>query len=161
MVQPWQQVVALLRDTRGCLQSFLKLLVDEESALKSMDRKILDEITHQKEQILESLRQYDQKVHNSLGWEIGALNPGSLEQELQQAPQQDRTVIRQLVRDLQALVQSIRDQGKRNEGLIQRMQHVVGQAIHLIYSGLGRGPVYQASGGLNFPDPLGTVHISG
>ncbi len=161
MVQPWQQVVALLKDTRRCLQSFLTLLIDEESALKAMDRKILDDITDQKEQILESLRQYDQSVHDSLGWEMGFVSQGSLERELQQAPPQDRTVIRQLVRDLHDLVQRVREQGKRNEGLIQRMQHVVGQAIHLMYSGLGRVPVYQATGGLHFPDPPGTVHISG
>ncbi len=161
MARPWSTLVTLLKDTQVCLRTFLTLLLNEEDALRAMDRQTLDEITYKKEQILGDLNRYDHQVQTSLGPIFRSTDSLKHLVEVERVSQPEASTISRQVEELRSLVESIRQQGKKNETLVSRMQHVVGQAIHLIYTGLGRGPVYQSSGGLHFPEAPGSVHISG
>lgn len=161
MAPPWSNLVEILNETQQCLRSFSFLLMEEEGALRGMERGALGEIASKKEQVLESLSRYDQQVQSGLEQLSSPLGGDRLFEWLNRAAQPEAAIIYARLGDLRSLAQQVRDQGKKNEALIYRMQAVVGQAIHLIYSGLGKGPVYQSSGGLRFPEAPGSVHIHG
>ena len=86
------------------------------------DRQILDDITLKKEQVLESLNRYDHQVQKSLGPVFSSTNSFKYLVEVEKVPQPEASTISRQVGELRSLVESIRQQGKKNETLVSRMQ---------------------------------------
>jgi flagellar biosynthesis/type III secretory pathway chaperone len=142
-------------------QEFLSLLREEERLLLGMDRPGVANITEKKEQVLEAMCRYEQQVmavmHQLAGPENRELLGGWLKKSRQSQASSANTIFHELF----GLTRKIQEQGKKNEALIRRTQHVVREAINLIYTGLGTGPVYQGSGTLQFSSLPSSVNLHG
>ena len=159
--EAWDHLVILLEKMQLVFQEFLSLLREEERSLQSMDRQGIAEITDKKEQVLEEMCRYEQQVMALLLRLAGPENGQQLGQWLKQSPQPQALLVNALLHDIFELAQLIQGQGKQNEAIIRRTQHVVREAINLIYTGLGAGPVYQGSGALQFSSVPGSVNLHG
>lgn len=157
----WECLFELLGDMRLNFENFLSLLQEEEFLLHKMERQRMVEVTEKKEQVLDAICRYEQQVVVVLQQLAGPKNQERLGAWLQNTQQPEASTANTLLHDLSALTQTIHEQGKKNAVLIGRTQHVVREAINLIYTGLGKGPVYQGSGTLQFPSVLSSVHLHG
>ena len=142
-------------------QEFLSLLREEECLLLAMDRSGVANIMEKKEQVLEGMCRYEQQVMTVMQQLAGPKNQESLGGWLKQSRQPQASTANTIFHESYKLAQKIQAQGKKNEVLIRRTQHVVREAINLIYTGLGAGPVYQGSGTLQFSSVPSSVNIHG
>ncbi|MDH5576749.1 MAG: flagellar protein FlgN [Nitrospirota bacterium] len=157
----WERLLVLLGEMREIFQEFMTLLRDEERRLLEMDRQGVADVTEKKEQVLDTMRRYEQQVIAVLHQLAGQDKHERLEVWLKQARHPHASTARTKLHDLADLTKQIQVHGKKNEALIRRTHHVVREAINLIYAGLGTGPVYQGSGALYFPTVLSSVHLHG
>ena len=159
--EEWERVLDLLNQMQSVFQEFLGLLRKEERVLQSMNRQGIADITEKKEQVLEEMCRYEQQVMALLGRLAGPENTKQLGRWLKLSAQPVAATVNAKLRDVFELAKFIQVQGKKNEATIRRSQHVVREAINLIYSGLGTGPVYQGSGTLQFSSVPGSVNLHG
>jgi len=139
----------------------MTLLGDEERRLLEMDRQGVADVTEKKEQVLDTMRRYEQQVSDVLHQLAGSDNHERLEVWLKQTRHPHASTARTRFHELGDLTREIQAHSKKNEALIRRTHHVVREAINLIYAGLGTGPVYQGSGTLHFPTVPSSVHLHG
>ncbi len=157
----WDYLLVLLGEMQVVFQEFLSLLCKEEGLLLAMGRQGVADITEKKEQVLEEMCRYEQQVMTVMSQLAGAENQGQLGIWLKQLREPQAFKANTIFHELFALSRKIQTQGKKNEILIRRTQHVVREAINLIYTGLGTGPVYQGSGALRSPAVLSSVQLKG
>jgi hypothetical protein len=159
--ETWDHLLGLLGEMQVVFQEFLSLLREEERLLLGMDRKAVADITEKKEQVLEAMCRYEQQVMTVMQQLAGPKNQESLGGWLKKSRQPQASKANTIFYESYKLAQKIQAQGKKNEVLLRRTQHVVREAINLIYTGLGAGPVYQGSGALQFSSVLSSVNIQG
>ena len=159
--ETWDYLLTLLGEMQVVFQKFLSLLPEEERLLLGMDRQGVADITEKKEQVLETLCRYEQQVMAVMHELAGPKNQESLGGWLKKSRQPQAPLANTIFHELFGLARKIQEQGKKNEALIRRTQHVVREAINLIYTGLGTGPVYQGSGALQFSSVPSSVNIQG
>ena len=157
----WDHLLTLLGEMQGVVQELLSLLPEEERLLLGMDRQGVADITEKKEQVLEAMCRYEQQVMAVMHELAGPKNQESLGGWLKKSRQPQAPLANTIFHELFGLARKIQEQGKKNEALIRRTQHVVREAINLIYTGLGTGPVYQGSGALQFSSVPSSVNIQG
>ena len=154
-------MLVLLGEMRTIFQGFLTLLGDEERVLQRMDRQEVVEVTDKKERALDEMCRYEQQVMAVLQELAGIEGKEHLSAWMRKAHEPQAQVASTIFHEIGDVTHTIQVQGKKNEALIQRMQHVVREAIHIIYTGLGSGPVYQGSGTLQSPVVPCSVHFQG
>jgi hypothetical protein len=159
--ETWDRLLVLLGEMQVVFQEFLSLLCEEEGLLLRMDRQGIADIMEKKEQGLEEMCRYEQQVMTMLQQLAGPENQEHLGGWLKKLREPQAFKAETIFHELVGLARKIQAQGKRNEAVIRRTQHVVREAIHLIYTGLGTGPVYQGSGALRAPSVLSSVQLQG
>ena len=159
--ETWDHLLGLLGEMQVVFQEFLSLLREEERLLLGMDRQRVADIMEKKEQVLETMCRYEQQVMAVMHQLAGAKNQESLGGWLKKSRQPQASSANTIFHELFGLTLKIQEQGKKNEALIRRTQHVVREAINLIYTGLGTGPVYQGSGALQFSSVPSSVNLHG
>ncbi len=159
--ETWDNLLVLLGKMRSAFHEFMILLRDEERILLGMDRKGIADVTEKKEQSLDMMRRYEQQVVAVLQELGGSEHQGRFGVWLQKARQPQASSAKTILQELGGLTHAIQAQGKKNEARLRRTQHVVREAINLIYTGLGTGPVYQGSGALHYSSVPGSVHLRG
>ena len=159
--ETWDNLLVLLGEMRSAVHAFMVLLRDEERILVEMDRKGIAEIAEKKEQSLGEMCRYEQQVVVVLQQLSGSECQDRLAVWLQKSLQPQAASAKKIFQELGGLIGTIQAQGKKNEARLRRTQHVVREAINLIYTGLGTGPVYQGSGTLHYPSVPGSVHLRG
>lgn len=157
----WDHLLVLLEDMRVVYQEFRDLLCAEERMLLGMDRLGVAGVTEKKEQVLGVMCRYEQQVIGLLQQLSGFTHQGPFGAWLQEVRQPQALSANSILQELCRLTEIIQEQGKKNDTLTRRTQHIVREAIHLIYTGLGNGPTYQGSGALSSPSVLNTVHLHG
>ena len=158
--ETWDHLLVLLGKMQEVFHEFLSLLGEEERLLLGMDRQGIEDITVKKEQVLEGMRRYEQLVMAMLQRLAGEENREQLGRWLKKSPQPQALAAKTIFHELVGLAKNIQEQGKKNEAVVRRTQHVVREAVNLIYTGLGTGPVYQGSGALQFSSVPSSVPIS-
>ena len=147
---------------RSAFREFMVLLRAEERILLGMDRKEIAAIAEKKEQSLGEMCRYEQQVIVVLQQLSGSEGQERIAVWLKKALQPQAAITaKKILQELGGLTQTIQAQGKINEARLCRMQHVVREAINLIYTGLGTGPVYQGSGALHYASVPSSVHLRG
>jgi len=147
---------------RSAFHEFMVLLRAEERILLGMDRKEIAAIAEKKEQSLGEMCRYEQQVIVVLQQLSGSEGQERIAVWLKKALQPQAAITaKKILQELGGLTQTIQAQGKINEARLCRMQHVVREAINLIYTGLGTGPVYQGSGALHYASVPSSVHLRG
>jgi flagellar biosynthesis/type III secretory pathway chaperone len=159
--ETWDDLLILLGEMRVVFQEFMGLLGDEERMLLEMNRQGVARVTEKKEQVLDVMCRYEQQVTARLHQLAGFEDQKGVGLWLKEAAHPQVSSVNSILQDLFGLTATLQEQAKRNEALTRRTQHVVREAIHLIYSGLGNGPVYQGSGVLSFPSVPNSVHLHG
>ncbi len=159
--ETWDHLLVLIHTLQEKFQEFLALLCEEERFLLKMDREEVAAVTERKEQVLDAMCRYEQQVMSLLEGLAGPENRETLGQWLKNVHEPQALLANDRFHELMGLAQKIQAQGKKNETIIRRTQHVVGEAINLIYTGLGNGPVYEGSGTLQAPSVLSSVHLHG
>jgi len=159
--ETWDHLLGLLGEMQVVFQEFLSLLREEERLLLSMDRQGVADITEKKEQVLEAMCRYEQQVMAVIHQLAGPKNQESLGGWLKTSRQPQASLANAIFHELLGLIRKITEQGKKNQTLIRRTQYVVREAINLIYTGLGTGPVYQGSGVLQFSTVPSSVNLQG
>jgi flagellar biosynthesis/type III secretory pathway chaperone len=159
--ETWDHLQVLLAEMQVLFQNFLSLLNKEERLLLVMDRQGVADITEKKEQVLDGMHRYEQQVMGVMPQLAGSDHQGHLGGWLRNVPHRHAVSANTIFHELIGLIQKIQEQGKKNESLIRRTQHVVREAINLIYTGLGTGPVYQGSGALQFSSVPSSVNLHG
>ncbi|MDH4194186.1 MAG: flagellar protein FlgN [Nitrospirota bacterium] len=157
----WERLLTLLAEAQSLFQEYVSLLSHEERTLRIMDRQGLTDVNSQKEQVLDAMCRLEQQVERELRQLGGPEVHESIRSWLQKARDPRAQSAHGLLTELLRLADTIQKQGKKNESLIRRIQHRVGEAIHFMYTGVGTGPVYQGSGTLNFPSVPSSVHLQG
>lgn len=151
----------MLGEAQSSFQEYFFLLSHEERTLQTMDRQGLADINNQKEEVLDVMCRLEQQVERELQLLVGSEVREASWSWLKKSPDPRAQSAHGMLNELLRLAHMIQKQGKKNEGLIRRIQHKVGMAIHFMYTGLGTGPVYQGSGTLNFPSVPSSVHLQG
>lgn len=159
--ETWEHLQILLAEMQALFQDFLSLLKKEERLLLMMDRQGVADNTEKKEQVLDGMRRYEQQVMGVMLQLAGPEHQVHLGGWLRNVPHQHAVSANTIFHELIGLTRKIQEQGKKNESLIRRTQHVVRGAINLIYAGVGTGPVYQGSGTLRAPSVLSSVQLHG
>ena len=159
--ETWGHLLKLLGEMQVVFQEFLSLLREEEGLLLGMDRPGVANITEKKEQVLVAMCRYEQQVMAVMHQLAGPENRELLGGWLKKSRQSQASSVNAIFHELFGLTRKIQEQGKKNEALIRRTQHVVREAINLIYTGLGTGPVYQGSGTLQFSSLPSSVNLHG
>lgn len=159
--ETWDHLLGLLGEMRLAFHEFMVLLRDEKRILPGMDRKTIADVTEKKEQALDVMCRYQQQVVAVLHQLAGSEHQGRFGGWLQKSQQPQASSAQTILQEIGVLTRLIQAQGKKNEARIRRTQHVVQEAIHLIYTGLGTGPVYQGSGTLQYASVPGSVHLCG
>jgi len=158
----WDNLLVLLGEMRSAFREFMVLLRAEERILLGMDRKEIAAIAEKKEQSLGEMCRYEQQVIVVLQQLSGSEGQERIAVWLKKALQPQAAITaKKILQELGGLTQTIQAQGKINEARLCRMQHVVREAINLIYTGLGTGPVYQGSGALHYASVPSSVHLRG
>jgi hypothetical protein len=157
----WENLHVLLEDMQQLFKKFLSLLTQEERLLLAMDRQGVADMTENKEQVLDEMCRYERQVVETMHRLAGSAHHGHLADWLRNLSHRQAAIATSKFQDLIGLTRKIQEQGKKNEVCVQRMQHVVREAIHLIYAGVGTGPVYQGSGALRAPSVLSSVQLQG
>ncbi len=159
--EKWDSFLVQLKEMRSVFQKFMVLLREEERILRTMDRKDIADVTEKKEQVLNVMCRCEQQVIVGLRQLSGLEHLEQIGAWLKQSLQPQAYVTKKIFQELGDVTRIIQAQGKKNETLIRRTQHVVREAINLFYSNLGTGPVYQGSGVLQFSEIPGSVHLRG
>ena len=159
--ETWDHLLALLGEMRSAFHEFTSLLRDEKRILLGMDRKGIADVTEKKEYALEAMCRYQHQVVAVLQQLAGSEHQGKFGAWLQKSRHPQASSANTILQELGGLIRSIQAQGKHNEACIRRTQHVVQEAIHLMYAGLGTGPVYQGSGTLQYAPVPGSVSFRG
>ncbi len=159
--ETWDSLLDLIDTLQEIFQEFLALLCEEEQLLLKMDRQQIAGVTERKEQVLDAMCRYEQQVMSVLEDLAGPENLEAIGQWLKNVHEPQAVLVNERLHELMGVAHKIQAQGKKNEAIIRRTQHVVGEAINLIYTGLGNGPVYQGSGTLQAPSVLSSVHLHG
>ena len=159
--ETWDHLLVLLGEMRSAFREFMVLLRDWKLILLGMDRKAIADMTEKKEQALDVMCRYQQQVVAVLQQLAGFEHQGRFGAWLQKARQPQASSAKTILQELGVLTRLIQAQGKKNEARIRQTHHVVREAIHLIYTGLGTGPVYQGSGTLQYASVPGSVHLCG
>lgn len=157
----WERLLEALTETRSAFQQYGVLLFQEAHSIRIMDQRNLIEVNSQKEQVLDTMRRIEQQVEHELHRLVGPAKPESILSWLKADPDPRAQSAHGMLMELLDLSRLIREQGKKNEALILPLYHRVREAIHVIYTGLGTGPVYQGSGALNFHSVPSSVHLQG
>ncbi len=158
---PWDELLVLLGEMHAAFEQFLSFLCDEERLLVAMDRQGVSDMAEKKEQALAEMSRYEQQVSIVIHQLAGPQHRGQIDVWLKQLRHPQAMKASKVFYDLIGLTQKIQTQGRTNEILIRRAQCVVREAIHLIYTGLGAGPVYQGSGVLQFSTAPSSVSLHG
>ena len=159
--ETWDHLIYRLKEMQGVFQEFLFLLREEERLLLRMDRQGIADIAEKKEQVLEGMCRYEQQVMGGLHRLAGPENLEQLGQWLKQSTHPQALLANRIFHELHVLARKIQEQGKKNETVIRRTQHIVREAVNLIYTGLGAGPVYQGTGTLQFSSVPSSVNLQG
>lgn len=157
----WEDLLSILGEMQGVFREFLSLLCEEERLLLGMDRQGVADITDKKDHALQTMCRYEQQVMSMLHDLAGHENHHALGKWLKQVRRPHAFKANTHLHELFGLAQKIQAQGKKNEALVRRTQHIVREAINLIYTGLGTGPVYQGSGALQFSTVPSSVNLRG
>lgn len=157
----WERLLEMLAEAQSVFQQYCVLLFQEAHSLRIMDQPKLLEVNSQKEQVLDTMRRLEQQVERELHQLAGAVAQESIWSWLKAVPDLRAQSAQSMLIELLRLARLIQEQGKKNEAVIRPIYHRVREAIHVIYTGLGTGPVYQGSGVLNFPSVPSSVHLQG
>ena len=157
----WERLLAMLAEAQSSFQEYFSLLSREERILRVMDRQGLTAVNSQKEHVLDAMCRLAQQVERELRHLGGVGVHESIWNWLTNVQDPRAQSAHDMLTELLRLASTIQEQGKKNEGLICRIQHRVREAIHFMYTGLGTAPVYQGSGTLNFPSLPSSVHLQG
>ncbi len=158
---PWDHLLVLLGEMHAAFEQFLSFLCDEERLLVAMDRQGVGDIAEKKEQALAEMSRYEQQVSMVIQQLAGPEHRGQVDAWLKQSRHSHAMKARTIFHELIGFTQKIQAQGRKNEILIRRMQCVVREAINLIYTGLGTGPVYQGSGALQYSTAPSSMSLHG
>lgn len=151
----------MLAEAQSAFQQYGILLFQEAHSLRIMDQPNLIEVNSRKEQVLDTMRRLEQQVEGELHQLAGAVAQEAIWSWLNGVQDPRAQSAQGMLMELRRLARLIQEQGKKNEAVIRPIYHRVREAIHVIYTGLGTGPVYQGSGTLNFPSVPGSVHLQG
>ncbi len=154
-------LLVLLGEMQGVFQEFLSLLHQEEGLLLRMDRQGIADITEQKGQVLGEMCRYEQQVMALFRQLASHENYSRLGEWLKKTSWAHATFVQRILQELSDLAQKIQGQGRKNEAITRRTQHAVREAINLIYTGLGTGPLYQGTGTLQYASVPGSVNLKG
>ena len=158
---PWDHLLVLLGEMHTAFAQFLSFLSDEERVLVAMDRQGVGDMAEKKEQALAEMSRYEQQVSMVIQQLAGPEQRGQVDAWLKQLHHPHALKARAIFLELIGFTQKIQAQGRKNEILIRRMQCVVREAISLIYTGLGTGPVYRDSGALQFSTAPSSMSLHG
>lgn len=151
----------MLAEAQSAFQQYGILLFQEAHSLRIMDQPNLIEVNSRKEQVFDTMRRLEQQVEGELHQLAGAVAQEAIWSWLNGVQDPRAQSAQGMLMELRRLARLIQEQGKKNEAVIRPIYHRVREAIHVIYTGLGTGPVYQGSGTLNFPSVPGSVHLQG
>jgi FlgN protein len=157
----WEPLLRVLAEAQAAYQQYGVLLFQEAHSLRIMNQRNLVEINSQKEQVLDTMGRLEQQVEHELHQLVGTVAQESILSWLKADPDPRAQLAQGMLIELRHLSRLIQEQGKKNEALIRPFYQRVREAIHVIYTGLGTGPVYQGSGTLNFPSVPSRVHLQG
>ncbi|GJL57155.1 MAG: hypothetical protein NPIRA03_00120 [Nitrospirales bacterium] len=157
----WERLLEMLAEAQSVFQRYGVLLFQEAHSLRIMDRPKLVEVSSQKEQALERMCQLEQQVEGELYRLAGSPAQESIWNWLKAVPDPRAQLAQRMLTDLLRLARLIQEQGKKNEALIFPIYHRVREAIQVMYTGLGTGPMYQGTGTLHFPSVPSSVHLQG
>ncbi len=158
---PWDHLLVVLGEMHAGFEQFLSFLCAEERLLAAMDRQGVADMADKKEQALAEMSRYEKQVSTAFHQLAGPEHRGQVDAWLKQFRHPQAMKASKIFHGLFGLTRKIQAQGRKNEILIRRTQCVVREAIHLIYSGLGTGPVYQGSGVLQFSTAPSSVSLHG
>jgi flagellar biosynthesis/type III secretory pathway chaperone len=158
---PWNQLCLLLKKMAGSLQDLQRILSDEESAMRTLDREKIENLLMRKEQVLRVLSELEKEamvivepwmsVQDSRNWWL-LIRQGHNDRN----PEWDS-----LYEEIECMAGRIQSQGRKNEVLIRRGRQVVGEAVRLMLSGLGQVAVYEEKGTWRTQNTHGTVSFHG
>lgn len=155
---PFQQVFQQLQ---LFLEEFFKLLVQEEVVMKRLNRENMSAVVEHKETVLEKIQRSEQQL-------IAVLRPWISRESAADCwkviTQDSRFAdVRQLpaFQAIQRETARIRVQSQKNSVLVRRGQYVVREALNLIQTSLGQGPVYQGTGTLQIQPAPYSVNLRG
>jgi hypothetical protein len=157
----WERLLKILAEAQSAFQQYGILLFQEAHSLRIMDQPNLIEVNSRKEQVFDTMRRLEQQVEGELHQLAGAVAQEAIWSWLNGVQDPRAQSAQGMLMELRRLARLIQEQGKKNEAVIRPIYHRVREAIHVIYTGLGTGPVYQGSGTLNFPSVPGSVHLQG
>ena len=157
----WAQILVLGEEAKSVFADYWDLLRQEEHGLRRMNHQEIADLTEKKEYALERMCRYEQQVISAIHTLTGSTGQDRLLDCLDRISDPRAKSVQNLLRELALQANTIQEQGKTNDRLLRRAQHVVGEAINLIYTGLGTGPVYQGSGALSTPSLPSTMHLHG
>ncbi|MDH5698459.1 MAG: flagellar protein FlgN [Nitrospirota bacterium] len=157
----WERLLEMLAEAQSAFQQYGVLLFQEAHSLRIMDQPNLFEVNGKKEQVLDTMRRLEQQVEHELHQLAGAVVQESIWNWLKSVQDPRAQSAQRMLLELLRLGRLIQEQGRKNEAMIRPIYHRVREAIHVIYTGLGTGPVYQGSGSLNFPSVPSSVHLQG
>lgn len=157
----WERLLKALAEAQAAFQQYGVLLFQEAHSLRIMDQPKLVEVNSQKEQVLDTMRRLERQVEDELQQLAGAVAQESIWTWLKAVPDPRAQSAQIMLIDLLRLARLIQEQGKKNEAAIRPIYHRVREAIQVMYTGLGTGPVYQGSGTLHFPLVPSSVHLQG
>ncbi|MDT3779507.1 flagellar export chaperone FlgN [Nitrospira sp. MA-1] len=157
----WERLLKALAEAQAAFQQYGVLLFQEAHSLRIMDQPKLVEVNSQKEQVLNSMRRLEKQVEGALHQLVGDVAQETIWTWLKANPDPQAQTVQSMLIDLRRLARLIQEQGKKNESAIRPIYHRVCEAIQVMYTGLGTGPVYQGSGTLYFPSVPSSVYLQG
>lgn len=159
--ETWERLLKALAEAQAAFQQYGVLLFQEAHSLRIMDQPKLFEVNSHKEQVLDTMRRLEKQVEGELHQLAGAGAQETIWTWLNAVSDPRAKSAQSMLMDLLRLARLIQEQGKKNEAAIRPIYHRVREAIQLMYTGLGTGPVYQGSGTLHFPSVPSSVHLQG
>ena len=158
---PWDTVLPLLQSIAASLEEFRHLLIEEEQAVKTLNREKIMDLVERKERILGTVHGCEQQVISTLSPWVPSETFQACRDLLRNAETSQGIRASALLEEIGGMLPPIRDQGRKNAGLIRRGQYVVLEAFNIIAAGLGNSPVYQETGTLRVHHFPGSVSLQG
>ncbi len=158
---PWVPLQQVFEQLQGSLEEFSKLLVQEESVMKRLNREKMMVLVEHKATVLEKIQRSEQQLVAVLRPWVSTESSVDCWNAITQDPRFSRVFQLPVFKAIQREITRIREQGQKNSVLVRRGQYVVREALNLVYAGLGQGPVYQGTGTLRVQPAPCSVNLRG
>lgn len=158
---PWIALQQVFQRLLEVLEELSKLLVQEEAVMKGLDREKMMALVEQKANVLENFHRSEQHLVALLRPWVPTGSSAECWSLLKQQPDFLRVHQLPVFKAIRRETARVREQGQKNAVLVRRGQYVVREAMNLINTGLGQGPVYQGTGTLRVQPVPCSVNLRG